>query len=114
MSLPALAQSSGGYGAIASSKSHYRMEYGTASGAADAASATRAAIADCEMRLGIRNACEKHVAFHKRCAAVAEGGSDSGAAVPAATPEMAERLALAMCQVGNARQCKLVKSFCAG
>jgi hypothetical protein len=111
---PALAQSSGSYGAIATTKSHYVMQYGTASGQAGASAAVDAAIADCEARAGMRGVCEKHIAFRNRCAAVATGDDHTGAAEHAVSRETAERLAVAMCETGNARQCKVVKSFCAG
>lgn len=111
--LPSLAQSTGSYGAIASTKSHYRMGYGTASGHAGEADAVAAAIADCEMRAGMRGVCEKHVAFKDRCAAVAEGDDHTGAAQYAVSRETAERLAVTICQAGTARTCKVVKSFCA-
>lgn len=111
--LPSLAQSSGMYGAIASTKSHYRMGYGTASGHAGESDAVAAAIADCEMRAGMRGVCEKHVSFKDRCAAVAEGDDHTGAAQYAVSRERAERLAVTMCQAGAARTCKIVKSFCA-
>jgi hypothetical protein len=114
VSLPAMAQSSGSYGAIATTKSHYVMQYGTASGQADESAATDAAIADCEMRAGMRGVCEKHVAFRGRCAAVATGDEHTGAAEHAVSQAVAERLAVAMCQAGNARPCKVVKSFCTG
>jgi hypothetical protein len=112
--VPAVAQSSGLYGAIATTKSHYKMQYGTASGQGDAPAAIEAAIADCEMRAGIRGACEKHVAFRDRCAAVAEGDDHTGAAEHAVSRQTAERLAVVLCQAGNARRCSIVKSFCAG
>ena len=73
-----------------------------------------AAIADCEMRAGMRGVCEKHVSFKDRCAAVAEGDDHTGAAQYAVSREGAERLAVTMCQAGAARTCKIVKSFCAG
>ena len=109
--LPALAQS---YGAIASTKSQYRMGYGTASGHADESGAVAAAIADCEMRAGMRGVCEKHVAFKDRRAAVAEGDDHTGAAEYAVSREAAERLAVTMCQAGGTHACKIVQSFCAG
>jgi hypothetical protein len=111
MPLPALAQS---YGAIASTKSQYRMGYGTAGGHADESSAVAAAIADCEMRAGMRGVCEKHVAFKDRCAAVAEGDDHTGAAEHALSRAAAERMAVAMCQAGATHACRVVKSFCAG
>jgi hypothetical protein len=109
---PALAQSSGSYGAIASTKSHLRMEYGIASGQAREGDAVAAAIADCEMRAGLRGACEKHVAFKDRCAAVAEGDDHTGAAEHAVSRGAAERMAVAMCESGGAHTCRVVKSFC--
>ena len=112
--LPSLAQSSGSYGAIASTKSHYRMGYGTASGHAGETDAVAAAIADCEMRAGMRGVCEKHVSFKDRCAAVAEGDDHTGAAEHAVSRVTAERLAVAMCQAGGTHACRVVKSFCAG
>jgi hypothetical protein len=112
--LPALAQSSDSYGAIATTKPHYVMQYGTASGQAGASAAVDAAIADCEARTGMRGVCEKHVAFRNRCAAVATGDDHTGAAEHAVSRETAEHLAIAMCQAGSARTCKVVKSFCAG
>jgi len=114
LAVPAMAQSPGMYGAIATTKSHYKMQYGTANGQTDAPAAIDAAIADCEMRAGIRGACEKHLAFRDRCAAVAEGDDHTGAAEHAVSRQTAERLAVAMCQAGNARRCTIVKSFCAG
>jgi len=113
MPLPSLAQSSGVYGAVASTKSHYRMGYGTSSGHADEADAVAAAIADCEMRAGMRGACEEHLSFKDRCAAVAEGDDHTGAAEQAVSRETAERLAVAMCQAGATHACRIVKSFCA-
>ena len=110
--LPSQAQSSGGYGAIATTKSHYVMQYGTASGRAGASAAVDAAIADCEARAGMRGVCEKHVAFRNRCAAVATGDDHTGAAEHAASLAVAERLAVAMCRSGGTRTCKVVKSFC--
>lgn len=112
--LPSLAQSSPLYGAIASTKSHYRMGYGTAGGHSDETSAVAAAIADCEMRAGMRGVCEKHVSFKDRCAAVAEGDDHTGAAQYAVSRERAERLAVTMCQAGATHACRVVKSFCAG
>lgn len=111
--LPSLAQSSGSYGAIASTKSPYRMGYGIASGHAGEHDAVAAAIADCEARAGMRGVCEKHVSFKDRCAAVAEGDDHTGAAEMAASRERAERLAVTMCQAGGAHACKVVQSFCA-
>ncbi len=108
----AMAQTAGDYGAIASTKSQYRMEYGTAFGQSDASAATDAAIADCEMRAGMRGVCEKHIAFRNRCAAVAIGDDHTGAAEKGVSPAMAERLAVAMCQADSARVCRIVKSFC--
>ncbi|MES2253635.1 MAG: DUF4189 domain-containing protein [Pseudomonadota bacterium] len=112
--LPALAQSSGSYGAIATTKSHYVMQYGTASGQAGASAAIDAAIADCEMRAGMRGVCEKHIAFKDRCAAVATGDDHTGAAEHAVSRAAAERMAVTMCQAGSARTCTVVKSFCTG
>ena len=112
--LPSLAQSAGLYGAIASTKSQYRMGYGTASGHADESGAVAAAIADCEMRAGMRGVCEKHVAFKDRCAAVAEGDDHTGAAEHALSRAAAERMAVAMCEAGATHACRVVKSFCAG
>jgi hypothetical protein len=106
------AQSSGSYGAIATTKPHYVMQYGTASGQAGASVAVDAAIADCEARAGMRGVCEKHVAFRNRCAAVATGDDHTGAAEHAATLAVAEHLAVAMCQADGMRTCKVVKSFC--
>ena len=114
MPLPSLAQSSGVYGAIASTKSHVRMGYGIASGYAGESDAVAAAIADCEARAGMRGVCEKHVAFKDRCAAVAEGDDHAGAAEMAPSREAAGRLAVAMCQAGGTHACKIVQSFCAG
>jgi hypothetical protein len=111
-SAPSLAQSSASYGAIASTKPQYRMEYGTAAGQADASGAVDAAIADCEMRAGVRGACEKHVAFRNRCAAVATADDHTGAAEYAMTPAAAGRLAVTLCEAGGTRRCKIVKSFC--
>ena len=108
----AVAQTAGDYGAIASTKSQYRMEYGTAFGQPDASAATDAAIADCEMRAGMRGVCEKHVAFRNRCAAVATADDHTGAAEHAVSLAAAEHLAVAMCQAGGAETCKVVKSFC--
>ncbi|MBN9546277.1 MAG: DUF4189 domain-containing protein [Alphaproteobacteria bacterium] len=113
MPLPSRAQSSGAYGAIASTKSHYRMGYGIASGHAGEADAVAAAVADCEMRAGMRGVCEKHVSFKDRCAAVAEGDDHTGAAEMAASRDAAERMAVAMCQAGGTHACKIVQSFCA-
>ena len=110
----AQAQSSGLYGAVASTKSHLRMEYGTASGQARETDAVAAAIADCEMRAGMRGACEKHVSFKDRCAAVAEGDDHTGAAEHAVSRDDAERMAVAMCESGGTHACRVVKSFCAG
>ena len=113
MPLPSLAQTSGSYGAIASTKSQYRMGYGIASGHAGERDAVTAAIADCETRAGMRGVCEKHVSFKDRCAAVAEGDDHTGAAEMAASRERAERLAVTMCQAGGTHACKVVQSFCA-
>lgn len=110
--LPSLAQSSGSYGAIATTRSHYVMQYGTASGQAGASAAVDAAIADCEARAGMRGVCEKHVAFRNRCAAVATADDHTGAAEQAVSLAAAEHLAVAMCQAGGAKTCKVVKSFC--
>jgi len=110
--LPSLAQSSGSYGAIATTRSHYVMQYGTASGQAGASAAVDAAIADCEARAGMRGVCEKHIAFRNRCAAVATADDHTGAAEHAVSLAAAEHLAVAMCQVGGAKPCKVVKSFC--
>ncbi len=110
----AVAQTAGDYGAIASTKSQYRMEYGTAFGQPDASAATDAAIADCEMRAGMRGVCEKHVAFRNRCAAVAIGDDHTGAAQQGVSLAAAERLAVVQCQADSARVCKVVKSFCSG
>ncbi len=110
--LPSLAQSASSYGAIATTRSHYVMQYGTASGQAGASAAVDAAIADCEARAGMRGVCEKHVAFRNRCAAVATADDHTGAAEHAASLAVAEHLAVAMCQAGGARACKVVKSFC--
>ena len=112
MTLPSLAQSSGSYGAIATTRSHYVMQYGTASGQAGASAAVDAAIADCEARAGMRGVCEKHVAFRNRCAAVATADDHTGAAEQAVSLAAAEHLAVAMCQAGGAKPCKVVKSFC--
>jgi len=112
MTLPSLAQSSGSYGAIATTRSHYVMQYGTASGQAGASAAVDAAIADCEARAGMRGVCEKHVAFRNRCAAVATADDHTGAAEQAVSLAAAEHLAVAMCQAGGAETCKVVKSFC--
>ena len=111
--LPSLAQTSGSYGAIASTKSHYRMGYGIASGHAGERDAVTAAIADCEARAGMRGVCEKHVSFKDRCAAVAEGDDHTGAAEMAASRETAERLAVTMCQAGGTHACRILQSFCA-
>lgn len=110
--LPSLAQSSESYGAIATTRSHYVMQYGTASGQAGASAAVDAAIADCEARAGMRGVCEKHVAFRNRCAAVATADDHTGAAEHAVSLAAAEHLAVAMCQAGGAETCKVVKSFC--
>jgi len=110
--LPSLAQSSESYGAIATTRSHYVMQYGTASGQAGASAAVDAAIADCEARAGMRGVCEKHVAFRNRCAAVATADDHTGAAEHAVSLAAAEHLAVAMCQAGGAKTCKVVKSFC--
>jgi hypothetical protein len=110
----AAAQTAGDYGAVASTKSPYRMEYGTAFGQSRASDAIDAAIADCEMRAGMRGVCEKHIAFRNRCAAVALGDDHTGAAQQGVSPAAAERLAVAMCQADSARPCKIVKSFCSG
>ena len=114
MPLPSLAQSSGVYGAIASTKSHVRMGYGIASGYPGEGDAVAAAIADCEARAGMRGVCEKHVAFKDRCAAVAEGDDHTGAAELAPSRDAAGRLAVAMCQAGGTHACKIVQSFCTG
>lgn len=114
VSLPALAQSSGSYGAIATTKPHYVMQYGTASGQAGASAAVDAAIADCEARAGMRGVCEKHVAFRNRCAAIATGDHQTGAAEHGASLAVAEHLAVAMCQADGTRKCQVVKSFCTG
>jgi len=110
--LPSLAQSSESYGAIATTRSHYVMQYGIASGQAGASAAVDAAIADCEARAGMRGVCEKHVAFRNRCAAVATADDHTGAAEHAVSLAAAEHLAVAMCQAGGAKTCKVVKSFC--
>ena len=110
----AVAQTAGDYGAIASTKSQYRMEYGTAFGQSRASDAIDAAIADCEMRAGMRGVCEKHIAFRNRCAAVALGDDHTGAAQQGVSRAAAERLAVALCQADSARSCKIVKSFCSG
>jgi len=110
--LPSLAQSSESYGAIATTRSHYVMQYGIASGQAGASAAVDAAIADCEARAGMRGVCEKHVAFRNRCAAVATADDHTGAAEHAVSLAAAEHLAVAMCQAGGAETCKVVKSFC--
>ncbi len=112
--LPSLAQSSGVYGAIASTKSHVRMGYGIAGGYPGEGDAVAAAIADCEARAGMRGVCEKHVAFKDRCAAVAEGDDHTGAAELAPSRDAAGRLAVAMCQAGGTHACKIVQSFCTG
>jgi hypothetical protein len=113
MPLASQAQASGSYGAIASTKSGYRMGYGIASGHAGERDAVAAAIADCEARAGMRGVCEKHVLFKDRCAAVAEGDDHTGAAEMAASRERAERLAVTMCRAGGTHACKVVQSFCA-
>ena len=111
--LPVSAGSGGLYGAIASTKSQYRMGYGTAGGQADESGAVAAAIADCEMRAGMRGVCEKHISFKDRCAAVAQGDDHTGAAEYAVSRMAAERLAVAMCQSGATHACRIVQSFCA-
>lgn len=102
------------YGAIATTKAEFKMEYGTASGFSSQDAASAAAVADCDKRAGGKGRCEMDIWFYNQCAALAVGNDGHSSSHYAGSRLGAERSAMRYCQDGKKRICKIVTSFCAG
>lgn len=102
------------YGAISTTKTEYKLEWGTSAGHSSQRAAEDAANADCDKRAGKRGACKMDIWFYNNCAALAVAKDTATDASYAATLRGAERQAISYCQKAGGKECKVVKSFCTG